>query len=426
MLVAFFAGIVLNGILRLLLRAMGNPAELHLAYNVVFAVPFLETIAPALIPISIAFSIFKYRLWDIDLVINRSLVYGLVTVGLIASFGLVAWGLQAALIALLGLKSTWIPLLVSVALTAFLFNPLYQNAQRIVDRRLYGFRFLLDDLKRPTPMPEIKNPGMLTGYTLGGYHVLGLLGRGGMGEVYQGEGQGKQAAIKVLPIDLSADKLFRERLQCEASALATLEHPNIVQFYGSGEERNYLFLIMEFIAGQDLRARLRQQGAFSFEELIPIIKNMASALDHIHAKGIVHRDLKPSNVMLRSSDSQPVLMDFGIAHVQKSHSALTASGIIGTVDYMAPEQILTSSSVDYRADIYALGVMLYEMLTGERPFQGNTGQVLFGHLQQPPPDPKLLLPNLPAHVSKVIQRALAKSPNDRYHSAHDLAKAFAG
>ncbi|MCX9079943.1 MAG: serine/threonine-protein kinase, partial [Candidatus Methanoperedens sp.] len=164
------------------------------------------------------------------------------------------------------------------------------------------------------------------------------------------------------------------------------------------------------------------------DQACTLIRELAAALDYAHAQGLVHRDIKPSNIMLRlkpdSETHEAVLMDFGIAKIQDARTRYTGSGAIGTVDYMAPEQIMAAKEVDHRADIYALGVVLYEMLTGQRPFQGSAGQVLFAHLQQPPPDIRSINPDLPRSIAHAVTRVLSKDPNDRYDSAGAFAEAL--
>ncbi len=279
----------------------------------------------------------------------------------------------------------------------------------------------------PSALP--RTGGLLTGARLGTYEVLELLGRGGMAEVYKGRHPRleRTVAIKVLPAGLSAEPDFRQRFEREARAVAALRHPNIVQVFDFGEVEGTCYMVMEFIEGRDLGQLIRQHGALPLAQARPILRDVASALTYAHAQGLVHRDVKPSNVMLRQDKSgfSAVLTDFGIAKMLSSQTGATRSGMLmGTLDYMAPEQVRVSGEVDGRADVYALGVMLYQMLTGELPFRGdNPGAVVLAHLQQPPPDPRLLLPTLPDAVAQAILRALAKDPADRFATAEELAEA---
>ncbi len=172
--------------------------------------------------------------------------------------------------------------------------------------------------------------------------------------------------------------------------------------------------------GDTLSSYLKQHGALPVSEVVTLLSPIVDALDYIHQRGIVHRDLKPSNILLRPAANdayQPMLMDFGIAKTDEAQSSLTGTGAVGTIDYMAPEQSMSSKDVDLRADIYAMGVIGFEMLTGTRPFTGNPAQVLFGHLQQPAPNPRSLHPEIPATAANAINRALSKAPKSRYESA---------
>jgi predicted Ser/Thr protein kinase len=381
-------------------------------------------LSAAALPVGFGVAILRYRLWDVDLTLNRSLVYGVVTVIL----ALVFLGGGLALQGVLGQANSTIAFAISIAAAGLLFYPALQRAQRFVDRRLYGFRFDLNELNRAQQLPEVKSPGVLTGKTLGKYHVLGVIGKGGMGEVYQGEGDGQMVAIKILPEELAQQADFRKRFERESQILAALDHPNIVKFYGSGESDGVYYLVLEFIRGRELADIIREQGRIPFKAARPFVQDFAAALDYAHERGLVHRDIKPSNIMVRRKAHgealEAVLMDFGIAKIQDAHTALTGTSAVGTINYMAPEQIMASKTVDLRADIYTLGVMVYEMLTGELPFKGNPAQVLFAHLQQPPIDPGQLVPDLPPDVAHSVMRALEKNPEDRFQSVGEFAVAL--
>jgi serine/threonine-protein kinase len=335
---------------------------------------------------------------------------------------------QAVLAALLGSSQSGIAIAISAVVTGALFNPARKRAQHLVDRQLYGFRFDLNELQAAQETQEVKNPGALTGRTLGAYQVLGVIGKGGMGEVYQGQGNGKTVAVKILPEDLARQEDFRKRFAREAQTLADFDHPNIVKMYDSGETDGVFYMALEYVEGQELAHLIKQQGAIPFEQVHPFVQDFAAALDYAHRKGLVHRDIKPSNIMIRlkadKETQEAVLMDFGIAKIQDARTGITGTGVIGTIDYMAPEQIMAAKEVDHRADIYALGVVLYEMLTGERPFKGSAGQVLFAHLQQPPPDPRDQSDNIPSKVAHAIMRAMSKKPEDRFQSVGEFAAAL--
>ncbi len=309
---------------------------------------------------------------------------------------------------------------VSTLSAGLLFNPSRKRIQNLIDRRIYGFRFDLNELAYAQQTPEVRNPGMLTGRTFGQYRVLGVLGRGGMGEVYQGEGAGRVVAIKVLSYDLER-KDFRKWFERESHTLAAITHPNIVKFHESGESDGVHYIVLDFIAGRELSAIIRDRGSIPFDEIRPFLEDCGAALDYAHERGLVHRDIKPSNIMVRRrSDGtrlEAVLMDFGIAKTSDAHTARTSTGAVGTISYMAPEQFMAAKTVDRRADIYAMGVTMYEMLTGQVPFKGSPAEVLFAHLQQRPVDPGELVPDLPKHVTRSVMRALEKRPDDRFQTA---------
>ncbi|MFN8372816.1 MAG: serine/threonine-protein kinase [Anaerolineae bacterium] len=390
-----------------------------------------QTLMTAFIPlglitlaICIGVAVMRYRLYDINVVIHRSLVYGSVTVLLAVVFLGVAFLLQS----ILGSEQSGIAVVGSVFVAGLLFNPVRSRAQRFIDRRFYGFRFDLNQVKRAQQLPEIKNPGALTGKTLGKYQVLGVVGRGGMGEVYQGW-DGKQAvALKILTGDIAKREDLLKRFEREAETLATLNHPNIVKIYDAGYSGEVYYMAMELVEGRELAEILRQRGALPIDEITPFVSDVVAALNYAHHKGLVHRDIKPSNIMLRlkadKETEEVVLMDFGVAKIQDAATSITGTGAIGTIGYMAPEQIIAAKEVDQRADIYALGVVLYEMLTGERPFKGNPSQVLFAHLQQPAPNPRDVNPAVPAPVALAVMRALAKTPEERFQSVGELAAAL--
>lgn len=379
------------------------------------------------LPLAIGVAILRYRLWDIDLVINRSVVYGVVTLVLILIFG----GSVVLFQQLTGATNPLAALVISAIGPVALFNPTRHRVQRLIDHHLYHLRYDLHQVAQAQQPSPVTSPGILTGRQFGPYQILDVLGHGGMGEVYRAQQAGDPpiAALKVMSGDLAADPEQVRRFAREASALTTLDHPHIVKCYGSGVEGSQPYLVMEYLQGRELAAYLRQQNRLSLPETLAVLNGIAAALDYAHGQGFIHRDIKPSNIMLRTpadgATFEAVLMDFGITKVQDALTAITGSGTIGTIDYMAPEQIMQAREVDHRADLYALGVMAYEMLTGERPFKGGAGQVLFAHLQQPPPDPRDLNPDLPRAVAKALEQALAKNPDDRYQSAGEFVAALA-
>jgi serine/threonine-protein kinase len=254
-----------------------------------------------------------------------------------------------------------------------------------------------------------------------------------MGEVYKGVGivDKQTAAIKVLPANLAEEAEFRKRFEHEGKTLSQLHHPNIVKLYEWGNSDGVYYLAMEHIEGEELADIIKasqQAKPLDYEDIREWVNNVAAALDYAHTRGLVHRDLKPSNIMIRLKADQEIheaiLMDFGVARLDDGSTRLTGTGTIGTIDYMAPEQVMAAREVDHRADIYALGLVLYEMLTGERAFKGSPAQVIFAHLQQPAPDPRDVREDVPRSMAKATLKALEKKPEDRFQSAGELAAAL--
>ncbi len=270
---------------------------------------------------------------------------------------------------------------------------------------------------------------LVAGTRLGRYEVLGLIGAGGMGEVYRARDTRllRTVAIKVLPPQLAADPSRRQRFEREARAASALEHPHICTLYDVGSEGERDFLVLEHLQGETLAARLAR-GRLAREEGLCVGMQIADALDAAHRKGIVHRDLKPANVMLTASGVK--LLDFGLAHLTEERSAdqettalrLSAAGTVaGTVPYMSPEQLM-GATVDARTDIWALGVLLYEMLSGRRPFEGaSVATVMVAILQHDPPPLSSAEPLVPPALEHVVSRCLARDPRERWQTARDVA-----
>jgi serine/threonine-protein kinase len=376
-------------------------------------------------PLFIAISIARSRLFDIDLLINRSMVYGGLTIGLGLVFAILL-GLVSLIFRTINQgDQSMLAMTVSALAAGALFQPARRKLQRFVDQFFY--RIKIDYQK--TPVEIHKNDDPLTGTTLSSYRGLKLIGRGGMADVYRAESptNGKTVAIKVLPPSLAQDEQFRRRFMREAEAITDLDHPNIVRVLNFGEEDGTYYIVMEYLTGPDVRNLLKEEKRIDLPDALLLLRDVASALDYAHARGLVHRDIKPSNVMLDSSSLPPraVLTDFGIAKIADAHTKITATGVLGTFDYIAPEQIQSSGEVNHSADIYALGVMTYQMLTGRLPFERpNTGALLLAHLTSPPPDVRETVPETPRQVAYAIQRAMAKKPEDRYPSAGEFLAAM--
>src|SRR5437879_1597544 len=254
--------------------------------------------------------------------------------------------------------------------------------------------------------------------------LLAPMGHGGMAVVYRAcqESLDRTVAVKILSENLAASTEFMERFRREARTAANLRHPNVITVHDYGQdERGVPFLVLEYIEGPTL-ADLMDAGLD--DSRIPnLLDQIAAGLDYAHARGVIHRDIKPGNVLM-TDDGRAVLADFGLAWLLEGAHLTLTGGVIGTPEYMSPEQA-NGEPIDHRCDVYALGVVLFEMLTGERPFAAETPiGVLLKHLQDPAPSILEARPDLPPAVGQVIARVLVKDPAERYASAGELARAF--
>lgn len=260
---------------------------------------------------------------------------------------------------------------------------------------------------------------------IGIYEIKSELGRGGMATVYRGYDSRfeREVAVKVLPSELlHADPQFRTRFQREAKIIAQLEHPSIVPVYdvGETEDTKLPYFVMKYMNGGSLSERIKK-GIMSVGEAARILEQIAPGLDEAHSRGIIHRDLKPSNILFDSRGT-PYISDFGIAKMSQGTGTMTGSGIIGTPAYMAPEQA-TGDHVDGRADVYALGIILFEMLTGKQPYEADTPMAIaIKHVTDPVPRILTVNPNLPADMDLIIQKAMAKSREDRFATAVEMVQ----
>src|SRR5579884_2778561 len=276
-------------------------------------------------------------------------------------------------------------------------------------------------MQPPGPRTRISE---LEGQSLGPYQVVELLGRGGMAVVYKAlqPTLRRYVAIKVLPPAFALDPTFRSRFQQEAETIARLQHPNILPIYDYGQDGDLPYLVMPLVTGGTLRTWLA--GRPPLARVVPVLLRLLDALDYAHRQRVVHRDLKPSNVLLGPGE-WPLLADFGIAKLAESTAVLTHSGgLVGTPEYMAPEQC-EGRAVDARTDLYAMGVILYEVLTGRLPFTGSTPlAVILSHLRDDPPPLRTVTPAVGPAWEAVVQRCLAKQPEARFGSAAELAAAL--
>ena len=261
---------------------------------------------------------------------------------------------------------------------------------------------------------------------IGKYEIQGELGEGGMGVVYKGFDRAiaRNVAIKAInkaSVDAQELKYILERFRVEAQAVGRLAHPRIVQIYDYGEDDETAYIVMELINGKTLRQHLAQEASYEIREIGEIIDQVLQGLGHAHSEGVIHRDIKPGNIMI-NSDGRIKICDFGIARIDSSN--LTQVGeILGTPYYMAPEQFI-GAAVDRPADLYSVGVIAYELLTGRKPFAGKNYEVMQQVLNELPADPSQLNPALSPLMDRVLQKALAKKPGDRFQSAREFAEAF--
>jgi tetratricopeptide (TPR) repeat protein len=265
----------------------------------------------------------------------------------------------------------------------------------------------------------------LTGATFGKYQIVERLGRGGMADVYRAyqPGMDRYVAIKIMHAHLSEDPDFITRFKREAQSVGALRHPNIVQVIDFDSQDDEYYMVMEYIKGDTLKTLLKQRGALPLDEALDLLIKLADAVAYAHSQGMIHRDIKPANVLM-SGPHNPVLTDFGIARILTA-TGLTASGLaIGTPAYISPEAG-RGEKVDERADIYSLGIVLYEMLTGVVPYDADTPYaVILKHINDPLPGPRQRIPDLPESVEQIILKALAKNRNDRFQSAAEFRDAL--
>ncbi len=271
----------------------------------------------------------------------------------------------------------------------------------------------------------------LIGTALGNYRILEAIGQGGMARVYRAhqENLGRDVAVKVLPPWYASDRSFVERFNLEARLIARLSHPNIVTVHDASEKNGHLYIVMQLVDGGTLKQRLDQLQSegrmIDSAEIVSIFTQLADALTYAHEQGVIHRDIKPVNVLMDRAN-RPILSDFGIAKVLASKQLnLTRPGAgVGTPEYMSPEQC-QGGAVDGRADIYALGVMLFEAQTGRTPFLGeNYPALAHSHIYEHPPRPRAINPNVHPAIEHIILTALMKNPLQRYQTGHEMADAL--
>jgi serine/threonine protein kinase len=265
---------------------------------------------------------------------------------------------------------------------------------------------------------------------LGRYELVRVLGKGAMGIVYEGRDPNldRRVAIKTVKVENLSEEAaaeYEHRFRTEARSAARLQHPNIVSVYDSDRDGDTAFLVMEYIQGEDLKHHLDRGVRYSLEQSLKMIRDLLSALDYAHKQGIVHRDIKPANLLIEPDTGRVKLTDFGVARIQDSSEATRTQGsMVGTLKYMSPEQV-QGQKIDSRADLFSVGVVLYQLLTDKRPFDGdNDFSIIHQIIGHDPPPPSSFNARLPTAIDAVVARALAKSRDERFATARDFAVAL--
>ncbi|MHC4259078.1 MAG: protein kinase domain-containing protein [Planctomycetota bacterium] len=277
----------------------------------------------------------------------------------------------------------------------------------------------------PSSNPETE--GQLSFKKLGHYEIIERIGHGGMGDVYEGyeKALDRFVAIKVLPAELARQKDFVKRFHAEATAIAKIDHPNIVRIYYSGEDQGHHFFAMQYIDGESLADLLTHRKKLNTNEALPIIEQCLAGVGAAHKSGLIHRDIKPGNVLLDRHSRRALVTDFGVVKSTHAGTQITITGtIMGTADYIAPEQA-RGSEVDCRTDLYAMGVLMYQMLSGKLPFDAKSAtSMMFQHAYEPPPPLSEVAPEVPERLADVVMKLMAKDAKDRFQSADDVLAAL--
>jgi len=279
----------------------------------------------------------------------------------------------------------------------------------------------------PRPIPE--GPFVShVGEIIGNYEVLNEIGRGGMGQIYMAKHRtiGRTVAIKFLNTILTADPLYTDRFFREAQAAGKLSHPGIIALYDAGCLDNEMYyLIMEYVEGRDLHSVVSEQGVFSVGDAANIVCQVAEALGYAHTAGFIHRDVKPENLLL-GKDGTIKICDLGLAKRIGDDGLITQRGMImGSPNYMAPERLSCSLTIDARADIYSLGAALFFLVTGRIPYEGTPPVIMSKHLSAPLPDPHEVRSDLPDDICNIIRKMMEKDPAARHQSMAEVFEALA-
>ena len=433
--IAGFAGAVFVTLIEELPSMLNNSLMDRTTPNgIIYALvsTIIFTLGMLLVPATIGFSIQRKRLWQIDYLISRGLVYGLmallVILGLFGSFNVLIKFFQAFNTT----QDEWMFLLISALIVFSLFIPVFRLVQTIVDQKIYGIQIPYQKLDKR--ISQKRTPEMdWTGRTVGRYQILKLLRSGKAGRVYRGieKNTGKPVAVKFLHQHLAIIPENRKSFVAEAKTFSKLDHPNISKMLDYGEEgETTRYIVMEFISDQTLADKLSKEGPFSVEQAKYVLVQLASALDYAHQQGVIHLDVKPGNILLRpNSESSfgytPILTDFGISRALMEDRGIIFSGVTGTFDYISPEQIHSPHHLNGQSDIYSLGVVMYQMVTGQLPFQKHqAAAMLIAHLNQPPPNPMTINPEVSLKTAFAIHQAMAKNPSERFEKASLFAQAI--
>jgi tRNA A-37 threonylcarbamoyl transferase component Bud32 len=396
----------------------------------------LSVIAQLTIPIAVVFSILRYRLYDIELIINRSLVIGILTVLLGLVFTGILFGMQAVFRAVTDNASPPpAAIVVATAVVVSVFNPTLRAARSFVNRKIFHIEFNFTEAqRRHDKLEKAARMPLHAVADIGGYTGLEMIARGGMGEIYKARhpSLNRTIAIKVLSLYFKEDADFNKRFAREAEMMAQLKHPNIINIYDYGEQDGLPYIVMEYLAGDTLSHILKERQRLSLDESLPLLRDLASALDFAHAQGIVHRDIKASNVMVepvttgtQGRAQRAILMDFGIARFTSERTRLTITGdMLGTADYISPEQIQGETDLDGKADQYSLAVLAFQMLTSRKPYaRNNTWAMIRAHLDEPAPDPREIA-SMPDATALAIMKAMSKKPEDRFDTVTAFVEAL--
>lgn len=398
--------------------------------------PFTSAIVLVLLPMAFALGILGIRMYEVEFIINRSLVYGALTGVLAVLFAGSLFLISLMARSLTGSEQSLIAVAVSAATFGALFQPARRSVRRFVDLRLFGIAIDYADAVQKYQRDTDSSSYPAQHIQVGSYTSIQRIGTGGMAIIYKARDpkHKRLVALKLLTAHLLNDERARFRFTREVETLAALDHPNILRLYDFGEVNQIPYMALEFIEGIPLSDYLKTRAPLSLEAALPLISDTAEALDYLHDQGLVHRDVKPSNIMLdmpkgeNGPINRAVIMDFGVAKsVTGDYTRLTFAGLLGSFEYIAPEQIESAAEVDRRADVYSLGISVYQMLTGVLPFQSrNPGALLIAHLQTEPLDPRHICPELDKKTAAVLLRALEKEPSQRYDTAGEFFRALAG